>query len=475
MARVAVTGVTGFIGRRVAVELSRRHSLIGLVRRRRPRVPSALAGVDFRSCDLFALEDAERALAGAEVAVYLIHSMSPATRGVQGSFDDLDLLLADNFARACAKSGVRRIVYVGGLIPEAGELSTHLRSRLEVERALGGHGVPVVALRAGLVVGREGSSFQIVERLVRRLPAMICPAWTDTPCQPIAIDDLLRAVVGAVEDPEVKSGAIDVAGPEVLTYREMLERTADQLGKRPYLARFPLFTPGLSRLWVSLVTGAPKDLVAPLVESLAHPMVAKRRSSDPSWARGKVGFDQALAAAFAPAVQVDEVSVEASVAPDAVDRPDSSVLCVQRLPLPAGATAASVADEYLRWLPTATHTLVRVRADGVQRVHFESPLWSAPLLSLRRADEGPSPDCAQLYVEGGALASTQPSGTARLEFRCLGANDCVLAAVQDFVPRLSWKAYAATQAPAHAAVMRAFGRHLEGAGGGIEDFSGPPG
>lgn len=465
MARVAIAGITGFIGQRLALALALRNEVVGLVRRSRLRVPAELADADFRRCDLFSPTDVERALVGTDVAVYLVHSMSPKSGNIQGRFEDLDLILADNFARACAANGVRRIVYVGGLIPPEGSLSTHLRSRLEVERALGAHGVPVVALRASLVVGREGSSFQIVERLVQRLPAMICPAWTETPSQPIAIDDLVRAICGAVEDPDVPAGAIDVAGPEILTYREMLERTAAHLGKKPWLARFPLFTPRLSRLWVSLVTGAPKDLVAPLVESLAHPMVAVSRRGDPVWARGTTTFDQALAAALAPALETDTVDVDAepAVSHEGSAPRDASVLSVQRLPLPGGADASWVADEYLRWLPGAMRSLVRVRRGEGRSIHFESPLWPRPLLSFERDSAEAGSGRERLYVEGGALTVADPGGGSRLEFRRLSANDCALVLVQDFVPRLWRPAYRATQARAHVAIMNAFGRHLEGA------------
>ena len=160
-----------------------------MVSRRSAAAPAdgADPAVEWRTCDLFSLAQTELAVHGADVAVYLVHSMLPAARLTQASFEDTDLLLADNFARACAKSGIRRVVYLGGLIPRADGLSRHLQSRLEVERVLASRGAQVVSLRAGLVLGGEGSSFQMLMTLVQRLPVMICPAWLATPTQPIAI------------------------------------------------------------------------------------------------------------------------------------------------------------------------------------------------------------------------------------------------------------------------------------------------
>ena len=144
--------------------------------------------------DSFSVQQTRDALEGADVAVYLVHSMSPNSRLTQGRFEDLDLLLADNFGRAASAAGVQRIVYLGGLMPkeDPSELSAHLASRFEVEKALGAHGVPVTAVRAGLVVGAEGSSLNILVRLVERLPLMVCPSWTSSRTQPIALSDVVE-------------------------------------------------------------------------------------------------------------------------------------------------------------------------------------------------------------------------------------------------------------------------------------------
>ena len=160
---IVIAGATGFVGRALAPALAPTARVIGLSRG--ARTPDSVYA-EWRACDLFSLLDAEHALEGADVAFYLVHSMMPSAHLTQGHFRDLDLVCADNFARAAKSRGVRQIIYLGGLVPEGGALSPHLESRLEVERALGAYGVPVTSLRAGLVIGAGGSSFAMLQRAV---------------------------------------------------------------------------------------------------------------------------------------------------------------------------------------------------------------------------------------------------------------------------------------------------------------------
>jgi uncharacterized protein YbjT (DUF2867 family) len=256
-----------------------------------------IAGVETRVCDLFALDEVAVALAGADVAVYLVHSMLPSARLVQGGFADLDLLLADTFARAAERAGVGRIVYVGGLVPADGPLSPHLASRREVEQALASRGAVLAALRCGIVVGAGSSSLWILANLVRRLPAMILPRWTESSSRPIALADLVRAVRAALDEPAL-AGAFDLGGPDRMSYREMIARTARFLGRRRLLLRVPLFTPRLSRLWVQLFGSAPRALVGPLVDSLRHEMAVADNPLQRRIEPAALGFEAALAAAL---------------------------------------------------------------------------------------------------------------------------------------------------------------------------------
>ncbi|MBP9088911.1 MAG: NAD(P)H-binding protein, partial [Kofleriaceae bacterium] len=270
---VALTGASGFIGGALANALRERFAVRGV-----GRGTTAPAGVNvdaWQRADLFNLKEAEQALAGADVAIYLVHSMMPSARLTQATFEDLDLICADNFGRAAAKAGVKQIVYLSGLLPEHGALSKHLQSRHEVEHALGLYGTPVTTIRAGLILGGGGSSFEMLVRLVERLPAMACPGWTKTRTQPVAVDDVVKLLAFAAGNAACAGQTYDIGAPDIVTYRELLELVAKQLGVKRKMVPVPFFSPSFSRLWITLVTGASRELVGPLVQSLRHEMIAR--------------------------------------------------------------------------------------------------------------------------------------------------------------------------------------------------------
>lgn len=449
--RVAITGATGFIGSALASALEKNCAVIALGRRYAPDAQSSeppdlsTPGIVKRRCDLFSIRQTRAALHNADVAVYLVHSMSPNARLTQGRFEDLDLLLADNFARAAAESGVRRIIYLGGLLPggESPSLSPHLASRLEVEKALGAHGVPVTAIRAGLVVGAEGSSLNLLVRLVERLPLMVCPSWTSSRTQPIALSDVVEILEHCCVDEETAGRICEVGGPDVLSYREMMQVTAKVLGRRRPMIPVPLVTPALSELWVSLVTGTSRSLVRPLIESLRHPMVV----SDP-WLQEKMGL----------AGRSFEDALRDSLRRSRVwKRPMAR--SVQRFELPAGRDAVWVGEEYPRWLERTLPGLLSATHDGnqlklgIRGIH-------RPMLILERETTSSDSGRYILRVVGGLLAEADPHGDPRLEFRMTPDGRHVLAALQDFEPRLPWWIYACTQARIHALVMSAYRRFL---------------
>lgn len=460
---VAIAGATGFIGRALASALVESHHVIGLTRGERVSVPtnSGQDQVEWRRADLFSSRETEAALKGASAAFYLVHSMMPSARLTQGRFEDLDLILADNFARACWANGVQRIIYLGGLVPDATEahLSRHLRSRLEVEQTLGAYGTPVTALRAGLVVGRGGSSFQMMLRLVQRLPVMVFPAWTLSKTQPIDVRDVVALLTGALQTPETAGRAYDIGGPDVMTYREMLLTTAELLGRKLRTISVPFFSPRLSRLWVSVVSGSSRALVGPLVMSLEHSMVASQRRLQSLLDRPGYSFGESVRHALQPSPEAATTKVPAVMPLERDLPPRSLVRSVQRLPVPERATARWVAEEYLRWLPRFFRYLIHVRIDG-HKAWFELRLVRRPLLELELIPSRSNDDRQLFIVRGGLLADAESSPLGRLEFRTAVGHRHVLAAIHDFKPRLPWWIYRLTQAIGHLWVMRAFGRHL---------------
>src|SRR3954471_3570572 len=268
---VAVTGVTGYVGGRLVPELL----AAGYRVRAIARNPDRLRGrpwydqVEHARADASDLDQIRAALDGTDVAYYLIHSLGSGRK-----FESTDRRTALTFAQAAREQGVGRIVYLGGLYPEGEDLSPHLASRTEVGEILLASGVPTTVLRAAVILGSGSASFEMMRYLTERLPAMTVPRWVDNRIQPIAIRDVLRYLVGsAAMPPEVNRG-FDIGGPDVLTYRDMMQRYAEAADlKRRIIVGVPVLTPKLSSLWVSLVTPVPGGLARPLVESLVHEVV----------------------------------------------------------------------------------------------------------------------------------------------------------------------------------------------------------
>jgi uncharacterized protein YbjT (DUF2867 family) len=454
--RVVVAGASGFVGRWLCAALvAEGAEVVGLGRSVEDGAHQD--GVTWRRCDLFSLLDCERGLQGAEIVYYLVHSMMPSTRLTQATFEDMDLILADNMARAAAFVGAKRIIYLGGLIPaDQGHLSRHLSSRLEVEAALGAHGVPVTPVRAGLVLGPKGSSFDMLRLLVERLPGMVLPPWTRTPTQPIWIGDVVQVMVRVVAQNVALGESLDVGAPQVLRYRELIEEMAVALNAQPRIMDIPFGPKALSKLWVSLVTGTSRDLVAPLIDSLDHPMVARNRDVQLALGVPGVTVSQAMARALA-----DNEPPLPTVPRGARPEQANTVRSVQRLPLPENQDADWAAQEYTAWMPRGLWPFLKVvqEDDGISS--FRMAGLGIELLRLRYSKSRSSPSRALLYVVGGLLVVKQPTKRGRLELRSALDERTLLAAIHDFEPSLPWYLYLSTQALVHLAVMKVFGWHLK--------------
>ena len=291
---VLVTGATGYIGGRLVPRLlAEGHAVRAMTRDagRLRDVPwvDRVAVVEADALDPASLGPALR---GVDVAYYLIHSIDT------GEFERTDRQAAEAFAAAARDAGVGRIVYLGGLSPEEGELSAHLRSRNEVGDVLLGSGVPTVVLQAAVILGSGSASFEMLRYLTERLPAMITPRWVRTRIQPIAVRDVLRYLVEVATLPPEVSRRFDIGGPEVLTYVEMMQRYAAVAGlRRRVIVPVPLLTPRLSAHWVNVVTPVPAALAKPLVRSLVNEVVCREHDIAalvPDPPEGLLGFDEAV-------------------------------------------------------------------------------------------------------------------------------------------------------------------------------------
>ena len=267
MSTVLVTGATGFVGRRLVPVLVERGLDVRAMTRRPESYDGPGTGV---AGDVHDPESLEAALEGADVAVYLVHSLD------DDDFERKDAEAAASFGKAAAAAGVRQIVYLGGLGEEGDDLSPHLRSRREVEGKLGEAGVPVTVLRAAIVVGAGGISWEITRQLVKNLPAMVVPKWVNTLTQPIAVDDVIRYLDGVIGLEAAVGKVLEIGGSDQLTYLEMMQQAAEVMtGRRVPIVTVPVLTPSLSSHWIAFVTDVDTTTAKNLIDSMATEVVVR--------------------------------------------------------------------------------------------------------------------------------------------------------------------------------------------------------
>lgn len=312
--KVAVAGATGYIGGRLVPRLlAEGHEVICLVRK-----PGKIDGrpwrdqVEVRYGDVLDPESLETALAGCEIAYYFVHSM-----GGGSNFAEDDRVAARSFASAAAANNVQRIVYLGGLGSAKDDLSTHLASRHETGAVLAAGPVPVTELRAAVIIGSGSVSFEMLRYLTEVLPVMVTPKWVGTRCQPIAIRDVLAYLVAVLDD-DPGSHVYEIGGPDVISYREMMQVYAEEAGlPKRLLMPVPVLTPRLSSHWIGLVTPLPSGVAKPLVDSLRNEVIVHDPAALKRFAVQPIPFRRAvvLALARSNALEVETRWSDASTSP----------------------------------------------------------------------------------------------------------------------------------------------------------------
>ncbi|WP_435077673.1 NAD(P)H-binding protein [Halococcus sp. AFM35] len=307
--RVLVTGATGFVGSRlVPALLAADHDVVVLTRDAEGYDGPA---EEVREGDILDPGSFEHALEDIEAAYYLIHSMGSGT-----DFAARDRRAAHNFQRAASEVGIERVVYLGGLGETREQLSKHLQSRREVEAILETGDFALTTLRAAIIVGDGSSSFSMVEQLVHRLPVMVTPTWVRTECQPIAIADVVTYLVGVLDVPETADDTYEIGGPEVLTYQQLLRRTAAVADRPLYIVPVPVLSPQLSTYWVNLVTDVPKSVARPLILGLKNRVVVTDERIEELLPFERTDFETAVERALGRASEPDPERTAARVRAD---------------------------------------------------------------------------------------------------------------------------------------------------------------
>ena len=360
---VLLTGATGYVGGRLLNQLESMRLHVRCLARRptylRERVAS---GTEVIGGDVLDPESLEVALRGVDTAWYLVHSM-----GSVGSFEQEDRQAARNFAVAARAENVRRIIYLGGLGDQRKPLSAHLKSRHEVGEILRASGVPVIEFRASIILGSGSLSFEMIRALTERLPILITPRWVSVPAQPIAIQDLLRYLIAALDHPIEGSRIYEIGGADQVSYGELMHEYARQRGLRRVMIRVPVLTPRLSSLWLGLVTPLYARVGRKLIESIRHPTIVCDDTARRDFAIEPLGYRDAIALAMRE--EVEEIVTtrwsDALSAADTLGREDAG-------PSERCFVDSRIADAAL--LPAQTFAAIR-RMGGATGWYYGKWLW----------------------------------------------------------------------------------------------------
>ena len=272
---ILVTGSSGFIGKKLLKKLT--DSGFTVTAMSRSKYPDT-ENVKRVQADAFDVNSLIAATEGIETAYYLLHSMEGSKKD-WAEFANREKQQAQNFLKAATESGVKRIIYLGGLVNEGLELSKHMKSRHDVGKILASGTIPVTEIRASVIVGAEGGSYAMLRYLVERLPLMVCPKWVKSQTQPIAVDNVVEYLIGSMKNPETTGKILEIGGPDVMTYEQLMRLYSSILNRNLNVIQIPFLTPRLSSYWIDLVTPVKASLARPLVDSLVHDSIVKDDSA----------------------------------------------------------------------------------------------------------------------------------------------------------------------------------------------------
>jgi nucleoside-diphosphate-sugar epimerase len=462
--KVLVAGAGGSIGSVVSRALARKYEVVALVgsREQLQEKKSGLS-LSWRFCEPFSRRDVETAITGCDYIIYLVNTRIPTARMDQAECKDMDLLIADNISRAASHQGAKQIIYLGWIIQEDNVSLGLLERQNEVIEALSFYGTPLTVLRAGLVIAPGSNTVRLLANTATRLPIVLVPQWAvNKRQQPIALIDVIRAIRFCLANDETKNNEYDIGGPQVMTYREMLQSAADVLKKKQIIINVP-FLPARLYGWCLrlLDKHAHPALIKLAVEDLGHDSVVR---SNP--VQKYIETTAAL-----PREVIDPyIKKWAQLPPNprqtffkkyiAGLRSKSNVRSIQRIALPHDRNATWVAETYFQWLPRFSRLLLICEVDATGTCRYYNPFPRLNLLTMSFQQELSSPDRRMYFITEGLLAKGHDDLTPRLEFRDVLNGRYTIVALHDFMPVLPWGLYFVTQALVHLVVMRNFQKYI---------------
>lgn len=427
---IGVVGASGFVGKELIKELKRREfDFLSFSRTFQPKQ-------NWRFIDLFSKSITEESLQNVDVAVYLVHSMLPSSKLTQGSFYDIDLLLADNFVRACKKNNVKKIIYLSGIIPKSGELSPHLASRKEVEDHLISSGIPVSVVRAGLILGDQGSSLNILKNIVLRSPVILAPPELYHKTQVVSLTDVVVEIIMNINSyPSMNS-----IGYDPVSFVELIRMMQNHFNRHQPIINIPIFPVKIFSLLTKIISKAPFNLIKPLFESLKTEMI-----SDYSLGNKTEDSIKLLNTkyskhphAFSPTLEINKV------------RSVQRIVLKKKLHYP-------IYQIYYRWLKKYI-PFIGVQTRG-RKLNFYLFSPKIRMLQLEYSETHSSEDRQLLFITGGLLTN-KVQDYGRLEFRYINENT-IICAIHDYIPSIPWWIYIGTQALIHLCIMKKFKYFLE--------------
>ena len=462
--KVAVAGAGGSIGSEVCRSLAEEYDVVALVGARE-RLPESetRTSISWVACEPFSRQDVQRAIVGCDYIIYLVHTRLPTARLDQAESENMDLLIADNVARAASSNGVKQIIYLGFLSPK-GDLAPEIwERRNEVITALSVYGTPLTVLRAGLVVSPGSSAVQLLVNLATRLPVVFIPSWADNLQQPVGVTDVSRAIRYCLGNQQTMADDYDIGGPLVLSLKEVLQRTAVALQAKQRVVILPFFPKRLFALYLRLLNRqAHPALISLTAEILSHDAIVRDNP-----VQHYIAVD-----AVQPREVIEPYVKKWGRLPSNPRQPfiktylaglhaKSNVRSIQRIALRPGRNAAWVADTFFQWLPRFARPFVRceVDKDGTCRIFNRLPRLNLLILSFQ--PDRSSPDRRMYYITGGLLARGHDQLQPRFEFRDVLDGRYTIAAIHDFRPQLPWGFYNLTQAVIHLIAMRRFQKYME--------------